>query len=354
MTMKKTGIYRLTPKEDAALKEYIMEHLQKWYIRPLKSSMASPFFFVDKKDGKLRPVQDYQKLNEITVKNAAPLPLIPNLIDKLRGAWYFTKLDVRWGYNNIHIKDDGEYKAAFKTSLGLYEPLVMTFGLCNAPATFQTFMSNIFKDLINTGQVVIYLDDILVFTHTTTQLDKLTRQVLQHLERYDLFLKPEKCFFDHTSIEYLGVIITEGQVKMDPAKIDGITNWPTPKTLKNVQAFLGFCNFYRHFIKDFSAVTHPLSDLTHKDTPFFGGTLKNELFEPSSRLSRPRLYWRSLTMTSHSGLLLMLARLQLALSLNNPMLWIGGTRLHTIPSHSSQLSEITKFTIWSSSRLYKL
>jgi Reverse transcriptase (RNA-dependent DNA polymerase) len=133
----------------------------------------------------------------------------------------------------------------------------MTFGLCNAPTTFQTFMNNIFKDLIDTGQVVIYLDDILVFTHTTTQLDKLTRQVLEHLECYDLFLKPEKCFFDHTSIEYLGVIITEGQVKMDPAKIDGITNWPTLKTLKNMQAFLGFCNFYRRFIKDFSAVAHP-------------------------------------------------------------------------------------------------
>ena len=276
--MKRTGIYRLTPKEDAALKEYIMEHLRKRYIRPSKSSMASPFFFVDKKDGKLRLVQDYRKLNKITVKNAALLPLIPDLIDKLRGARYFTKLDVRWGYNNIRIKEGDEYKAAFKTSLGLYEPLVMTFGPCNAPATFQTFMNNIFEDLIDTGQVVIYLDDILVFTHTTTQLDKLTHQVLERLERYDLFLKPEKCFFDHTSIEYLGVIITEGQVKMDPAKIDGITNWPTPKTLKNVQAFLGFCNFYCRFIKDFSAVAHPLSELTRKDTPFFWGDAQERAF----------------------------------------------------------------------------
>jgi Reverse transcriptase (RNA-dependent DNA polymerase) len=160
--------------------------------------MASPFFFIDKKDGKLRLVQDYWKLNEITVKNAAPLPLIPDLIDKLRGALYFTKLDVLWGYNNICIKEGDEYKAAFKTSLRLYEPLVMTFGLCNAPARFQTFMNNIFKDLIGTGQVVIYLDDILIFTHTTAQLDKLTHQVLECLECYNLFLKPEKCFFDHT------------------------------------------------------------------------------------------------------------------------------------------------------------
>jgi hypothetical protein len=249
----------------------------------LKSSMASPFFFVDKKDGKLRPVQDYRKLNEITVKNAAPLPLIPDLIDKLRGAQYFTKLNIRWGYNSIRIKEGDEYKATFKTSLGLYEPLVMTFGLCNAPATFQTFINNIFKDLIDTGHVVIYLDDILIFTHTTVQLDKLMCQVLERLEHYDLFLKPEKCFFDHTSIEYLGVIITEGQVKMDPAKINSIVNWPTPKTLKNVQAFLGFCNFYRHFIKDFSAVTHLLSELTQRHPIFLGGR---------SRTSLPHTYHR--------------------------------------------------------------
>ena len=170
-TMKNSGIYRLTPSKSAALKEYITEHLQKGYIRPLSSSMASPFFFVDKKDGKLQPVQDYRKLNEITVKNVVPLPLIPDLVDKLQGARYFTKLDVRWGYNNIWIKEGNEYKAAFKTVLGLYEPLVMTFRLCNAPTTFQTFMNQISEDLLDTGQVVIYLNDILIFTHTIDQLD---------------------------------------------------------------------------------------------------------------------------------------------------------------------------------------
>ena len=237
-TMKNSGIYRLTPSESTALKEYITEHLRKGYIHPSTSSMASPFFFVDKKDGKLRPVQDYCKLNDITVKNAAPLPLIPDLIDKLQGAQYFTKLDVWWGYNNIRIKEGDKHKAAFKTALGLYEPLVMTFGLCNAPATFQTFMNNIFEDLLDTGQVVIYLDDILIFMHAIDQLDRLTRKVLERLERHDLFLKPKKCFFDQKHIEYLGVIISEGQVKMDQAKVHGIVNWPTPRTLKNVQAFL--------------------------------------------------------------------------------------------------------------------
>ena len=116
------------------------------YICPSKSPMA--IFFVDKKDGKLRPVQDYQALNDITIKNAAPLPLIPELINKLQGAWYFTKLDIQWGYNNIHVKEGDEHNTAFKTPLGLFEPTVMTFGLCNAPATFRTFMNNIFADMI--------------------------------------------------------------------------------------------------------------------------------------------------------------------------------------------------------------
>jgi hypothetical protein len=194
-SMKNCSIYRLTPKESLALKEYIEEHKRKGYIRPSKSPMASPFFFVDKKDGKLCPVQDYCALNNITIKNAAPLPLIPELINKLGSAWYFTKLDIHWGYNNIHIKEGDEYKAAFKTPLGLFEPTVMTFGLCNAPATFQTFMNNIFEDMIDKGHVVVYLDDILIFAEDTATLDKLTHDVLSRLEKHDLFLKPEKCVF---------------------------------------------------------------------------------------------------------------------------------------------------------------
>ena len=150
--------------------------------------MASPFFFVDKKDGDLRPVQDYQALNDITIKNAALLPLIPELIDKLRRAHYYTKFDVRWGYNNIHIKEGNKWKAAFKTPLGLFEPIVMTFGLCNGPATFQTFMNNIFEVMIDAGQVVIYLDDILIFAEDLTTLNDLSSKVLKCLEQYDLYL----------------------------------------------------------------------------------------------------------------------------------------------------------------------
>jgi hypothetical protein len=267
-TIKKCGIYRLTPAEQVALQEYIHDHLKKGYIRPSKSPMASPFFFVAKKGGSLRPVQDYRSLNEITVKNAAPLPLIPDLIDKLRGARYFTKFDVRWGYNNIRIKHGDEWKAAFKCQLGLFEPLVMTFGLCNAPATFQSFMNEIFSDLIDKGHLVVYLDDILLFHSSLPPLHALTHEVLSRLAKHDLYLKPEKCFFDQTSIEYLGVIITQGQVKMDPAKLTGIAEWPLPRTVKEVQAFLGFCNFYRRFILNYSHIAKPLFELTKQNEDF--------------------------------------------------------------------------------------
>ncbi len=270
-SMKNCSIYQLMPKESSALSKYISEHLRKGYIRPSKSPMASPFFFVDKKDGKLQPVQDYRALNDITIKNTAPLPLIPELIDKLHSARYFTKLDIWWGYNNIHIWEGDEHKAAFKTPLGLFEPTVMTFSLCNVPATFQTFMNNIFEDMVVGGQVVVYLDDILIFAKEPQLLNKLTHKVLSRLEKCDLYLKPEKCSFMQTSIEYLGVILMEGQVQMDHTRIAGIVNWPVPWTVKQGQAFLGFWNFYRHFIKDFSHIACPLFNLTKKGVPFVWG-----------------------------------------------------------------------------------
>ena len=130
----------------------------------------------------------------------------------------------------------------------------MTFGLCNAPATFQAFMNSIFSDLIDNGHLVVYLDDILLFHNNLSDLHTLTHDILSRLAKHNLYLKPEKCFFDKTSIEYLGVIISEGRIKMDPTKISGITQWPVPKKLKDLQSFLGFCNFYRRFIEHYSAI----------------------------------------------------------------------------------------------------
>jgi hypothetical protein len=142
----------------------------------------------------------------------APIPLIPELIDKLLGAWFFTKLDIRWGYNNIQIHEGNKWKMAFKTPMGLYESLVMNFRLCNAPTTFQTFMDDQLKNLIATGHIMVYLDDILIFTSTLLILEQLTHKVLQQLLNLDLFLRPEKCSFNRTLVEYLGIIISEGEL----------------------------------------------------------------------------------------------------------------------------------------------
>jgi hypothetical protein len=244
------------------LEEFIEENLSSGRIRPSKSPMASPFFFVKKADGKLRPTQDYRKLNKATIKNRYPLPLIGELIDKLKGAKHFTKLDVRWGYNNVRIKEGDEWKAAFRTNIGLFEPTVMFFGLTNSLATFQAMMNHLFHNLIMEGKVVIYLDDILIFSKDLSEHHKITQRVLQILRENKLSLKPEKCEFEKTETKYLGMIIGNGQICMDPTKVQAISEWPNPKNKKELQQFLGFMNFYRRFIEGYSKVVKPLTKLT--------------------------------------------------------------------------------------------
>jgi len=206
--------------------------------------MAAPVFFVKKKDRKLCLVQDYRVLNAMTVKNKYPLPLIPELIAKLRRAKYFTKLDVCWGFNNVRIKEGDEWKAAFRTNHGLYEPLVMFFSLTNSPATFQTMMDDIFKDLISEGVVMVYLDDILIFTETLEEHWNIARCVLELLEKHKLYLHSDKCEFEKTTIKYLGVIISHNSIAMDPVEIAGVTEWPALTNQKEVQSFLRFTNFH--------------------------------------------------------------------------------------------------------------
>jgi len=167
-------------------------------------------------------VQDYRALNAVTVKNRYPLPLISELVSQLRGAKYFTKLDIRWGFNNVRIKPRDKWKTAFCTNRGLFEPLVMFFGMTNSPATFQTMMNNIFWTLIAEGIVVVYLDDILIFTKTKEEHEQAVRRVLEVLAEHKLFLHPEKCEFYRKRIEYLRLVISENKVEMDPVKIAGV------------------------------------------------------------------------------------------------------------------------------------
>jgi len=227
--------------------------------------MAAPVFFIKKKDGFLRLVQDYRALNSMMVKNKYPLPLISELVLQLCRARYFTKLDVRWGFNNVCIKPGDEWKAAFRTNQGLFEPLVMFFGMTNSPATFQTMMNDIFRDLIAEGIMVVYLDDILIFTRTEEKHVKAIRRVLQVLQEHKLFLCLEKCEFCKERIKYLGLVISENEVSMDLVKVAGVREWPTPENKTDVQAFLGFVNFYHRVIQDFSAKARPLFDLTRSE-----------------------------------------------------------------------------------------
>jgi len=222
-------------------------------------------FFIKKKDGSLQLVQDYCVLNAITVKNRYPLPLISQLISQLHEARYFTKLDVQWGFNNVCIKPRDEWKAAFHTNCSLFEPLVMFFGMTNSSTTFQTMINDIFRTLIAKGIVVVYLDDILIFMKTEEKHERAVQRVLEVLAEHKLFFHPEKCEFHWKQIEYLKLVISENKVEMDPVKVARVCNWPTSENQTDVQAFIGFINFYCRFIRDFSAIARPLFDLTRSD-----------------------------------------------------------------------------------------
>ena len=272
-------VYPLDQRQRSSFDEWIREERRKGYIEESKSPIAASFFFVKKHDGGLRPCMDYRPLNGITKKNRYPIPRIADLIDALSQASIFTKIDLRWGYNNVRIKEGDEWKTAFVTKDGLFQAKVMYFGFANAPATFKNMMNNIFEDLIRAGKVMVYLDDILIFGNDKKEHRKLVHEVLQRLEDNDLFAKAEKCLFEQDKLAYLGMIISKNHVEMDPAKVTGVTEWPVPTKVKHVQAFLGFANFYRRFIKDFAKITKPLTTLTKKDQPWVWGTEQQKAFD---------------------------------------------------------------------------
>jgi hypothetical protein len=273
---KPAKLYPMSRIERNSLDEWIDAELAKGYIRTSKSPTAAPVFFVKKashtpENPALRLVQDYRKLNSVTVPNKYPLPRIPDLIDSLSQASIFTSLDLRWGFNNVRIKEGDEHKAAFITHRGLYKPTVMYFGFCNAPSTFQAMMNDVLKEEIATGKVVVYIDNILIFTDNLIDHRALVHRVLSKLRDNDLFIKPEKCHFEQNEVKFLSLFVSRDTIRMDPKKISGVKDWPTPTRVKHVQAFLGFANFYRRFIQDFAKLSRPLTTLTCKDVPFQWG-----------------------------------------------------------------------------------
>ena len=267
-------LYPLPPKDNEALRKWLKEEEDKGYIRPSISPIASSFFFLQKADSSQRPVQDYRGVNKWTVCNRYPLPLIPELIAEVQDAFIFTKFDIEGGFNKVRIKDRDQHKAAFKTKYGLYELMVMYFGLCNSLATFQNMMNHIFWPLKDKWakkgvKIIVYMDDILIATSTSLQDHRdATHDVLDLLQEHNLFLKKKKCRWEVDSIDYLGLILEKGVTHMDPTKVEGIKNWPRPAKVKDICSFLGFCNFYWPFIPSFSKIAKPLNELTRKDVPF--------------------------------------------------------------------------------------
>ena len=244
------------------------DQLRKGYIRPSKSPQTSLVFFVPKKDGKKRMVQDYRYLNSWMIKNNYPLPLISDLIDSIEKKKVFTKMDLQWGYNNVRIKEGDEWKAAFLMPEGLFEPTVMFFGLTNSPATFQAMMNDLLREIV---------------TETEEGYDEIVEEVLKRLEENDLFVKPEKCVWKVKEVGFLEVIIGEDGVRMEKEKVQRVIEWPVPKSMKDVQKFLGLANYYRQFVKDFATIAKPLHETTRKDRKWCWGEKQQKAFEELKR-----------------------------------------------------------------------
>ena len=209
--------------------------------------------------------------------------MILDVLENIGTKKLFTKMDLRWGYNNVRIKEVDEWKAAFTTPEGSFEPTVMFFGLTNSPATFQAMMNELLRDLINTGKVAVFIDDVIVGTETEEGHDELVAEVVKRLEESDLYVKPEKCKWKVKEMDFLGVVIGPDGTKMEKEKVKGVLEWPTLKCVKDIQKFLGLANYYRRFIEGFATVARPLYNMVKKDKKWEWTKKQEEAFEELKR-----------------------------------------------------------------------
>ena len=258
---------RLSATELAELKKQLIELEAAGFIRPSKSPFGAPILFVKKKDGTMRMCIDYRALNRITVKNSYPLPRVDELFDRLQGARYFSKIDLRSGYHQIRIAPEDVPKTAFRTRYGHYEFLVLPFGLTNAPATFMHLMHQALRPFLDECALV-FLDDILIYSKTLEEHEQHVRRVLDALREQKLYAKESKCEFFKHEVEFLGHRVGQDGVRMMEDKVQAIREWPTPCSVRDVRAFLGTAGYYRKFIRDFSAIAAPLSELTKDSVKF--------------------------------------------------------------------------------------
>ncbi len=257
--------YRMSHDELKELKVQLEELLTKGYIKPSKSPYGAPILFVHKKDGTLRMCVNYRAFNKVTVKNRYPLPHIDDHFDRLSRAKVFSRIDLRSRYYQIRVVEGDEEKTTYRTRYGSYEFLVIPFGLTNAPATFCTFMNDIFQEWLN-DFVVVYIDDILIYSGSLEEHVEHLRKVFQRLKENKLYAKFEKCKFGVTEVDFLGHRITQEGLKMNDHKVKAILDWEPPKSVPALRSFLRLASYYRKFIKKFAKMAAPLTNLLKKST----------------------------------------------------------------------------------------
>ena len=270
-------IYKLSPRELDEAQKQIQYMLDHGFIRPSDSPYGAPVLFAPKPGGGLRFCVDYRWLNKRTIKNRYPLPLPEELFDRLGGATMFSKIDLRAGYWQMPVRKEDIPKTAFKTRWGLYECLVVPFGVTNAPAQFMNLMNDLLRDLLDKC-IVVFLDDILVYSRTVEEHAEHLRAVFRRLREHKLYAKASKCEIAYSKVDFLGQHVTPKGMVPQEQKLKALREWETPRDIRGVRSFLGFTNYYRRFVRHYAEVAHPLTDLTKKDIGFQWGPMQERAF----------------------------------------------------------------------------
>ncbi|GJZ17275.1 putative reverse transcriptase domain-containing protein [Tanacetum coccineum] len=270
--------YRLAPSEMKELSDQLQELSDKGFIRPSSSPWGAPVLFVKKKDGSFRMCIDYQELNKLTVKNRYPLPRIDDLFDQLQGSSVYSKIDLRSGYHQLRVREEDIPKTAFRTRYGHYEFQVMPFGLTNAPAVFMDLMNRVCKPYLDKF-VIVFIDDILIYSRNKQEHEEHLKLILELLKKEELYAKFSKCEFWIPKVQFLGHVIDSKGIHVDPAKIESIKDWASPKTPTEIRQFLGLAGYYQRFIEGFSKIAKSMTKLTQKKVKFDWGDKQEAAFQ---------------------------------------------------------------------------